>query len=96
MGFSEIILIGADYSTTAFKRFYDDHENIPQRTCKIDNESEMARAHTSMDVLSRYLNAKGKAVKIYNCSPLSELTQFVKLPLEDVLKSHHLRKKGVP
>ncbi|MFC1883443.1 hypothetical protein ACFL2O_01620 [Thermodesulfobacteriota bacterium] len=88
MGFSEIILVGADYSTTAFKRFYDDQEDGPQRIRKTDNESEMAKAHLSMNKLSKYLKNNKKAVKIYNCSPLSELTQFPKPPLEDVINKH--------
>lgn len=84
MGFSEIILCGADYPLGKYQNFYSNDPNAPPQGKPVENE--MLMAHHGFEVMLAELNKRDSKVRFYNCSPLSELNCFEKKPLEQVLK----------
>jgi len=89
MGFSEIILLGADYSLGEYKRFYEVSKNALTYKTHISQEGhhkEVLLAHKNFEKLKKYLSTLDKPVKIFNCSPLSDLKTFEKPSLKKVLK----------
>jgi len=86
MGFSEIILLGADYTIKNFGHFYDNTNSEIQHSIQIDHEQEVRLAHHGFDTLLRYLKRTKKSIKIYNCSLQSSLDHFQKRRLEDIIR----------
>jgi len=86
MGFSEIVLLGADYTLKGFKRFYELDNSLMLHSYKTDHEKEVKLAHYGFDELVKYLNRTKSQVKIYNCSSQSSLDHFPKCRLEDIIK----------
>ena len=84
MGFSEVVLLGADYSLHTYRHFYpeDQHKTLEQVNC----EDEMILAHAGFRVLTKYLRKAHHPTRIINCSPLSDLNFLKKGSLETVLK----------
>ena len=95
MGFSEIILLGADYTLGHYKRFHEGLKNEPGRKRQVTQEEhyqENLLAHKNFEKLKTYLSnlkkQSNKEVKIYNCSPLSHLKTFEKPDLKSVISLH--------
>lgn len=89
MGFSEIILLGADYSLGSYERFYTEKKSGLSHKKEMSQKQhhyENAIAHNSFNNLKHYLSGLQKPVKIYNCSPLSDLKAFEKVGLEQIIK----------
>lgn len=89
MGFKEIILLGADYSLKEYKWFYQAQEEKRPEWPEDLRMQEMLMAHLKFFKLKEYLSAYKPDVNIINCSPLSDLTMFKNLPLEDAIKKIH-------
>jgi hypothetical protein len=81
MGFTEIVLIGADFTLRDYRHFYAENEHLTLYKAK--SEPEMLLAHRGFRVLKPVLDEMG--VHVYNCSPSSDLTVFEKRTLEDAL-----------
>ena len=84
MGFSEIILVGADYSLENYKHFYPENEHKVIKF--IECEDEMAHAHQSFHFVKRFIEQNNNLPKIIDASPCSDLECFPKMTLEDALK----------
>lgn len=84
MGFSEIILVGADYSLKNYKHFYPESEHKVIKP--VECENEMVLAHQSFHVVKRFIEKNNNLPRIINASPRSDLEFFPKLSLEDALR----------
>jgi hypothetical protein len=84
MGFSEILLLGADYSLQNYQHFYP--ENQHKTVKNITWKNEMCRAHIGFNVLTQYLASLQNPARIINCSPSSDLQCLEKAPLEKVVR----------
>jgi hypothetical protein len=84
MGFSEVVLLGADYSLAAYRHFYSEDQH--KVLCKVDTEHEMVLAHEGFRVLAKYLRKSSRPVRIVNCSPSSDLKHLESAKLEDMLR----------
>jgi hypothetical protein len=84
MGFSEIILVGADYSLENFKRFYPENEHKVIKF--VDNGNEMIDAHQSFHFVKQFIEKNNNLPKIIDASPCSDLDCFPKIALEDAVK----------
>jgi hypothetical protein len=84
MGFSEILLLGADYSLQNYQHCYP--ENQHKTVKKIIWKNEMYRAHIGFDVLNQYLSGLQHSTRIINCSPSSDLQCLEKAPLGKVIR----------
>lgn len=85
MGFSEIILIGADYSLKNYQHFYPEGEHKVIES--VDCESEMVLAHKSFHFVKKFISENNNLPKIINASPCSDLECFPKMALEDAVRS---------
>lgn len=84
MGFSEIVLLGADYSLNNYRHAYSEkRHNTLRRT---NSEEEMISAHRSFDIVKETLSTLKQAPRIINCSPLSDLRCFPKKNLDEVIR----------
>lgn len=83
MGFSEIILVGADYSLTDYRHFYPEEEHKVIKP--VDCEDEMVLAHQSFAVVKQHLDSTGQTT-IINSSPGSDLPFFQKIALEQAVR----------
>ena len=86
MKFSQIILLGANYSLHRYRHFYPEteHKTVFAAT---HHEEEMRLAHHGFGRLLRFLQESEIPVEIYNCSPSSDLPHFPKAPLEKLIKN---------
>jgi hypothetical protein len=84
MGFSEILLLGADYSLQNYQHFYP--ENQHKTVKNVIWKNEMHRAHIGFNVLTQYLSSLQNPARIINCSPLSDLQCLEQAPLEKVVR----------
>ena len=84
MGFSEIILCGADYPLGEYRNFYTNQNGTPEQGNPVNNEMKMA--HHGFNVMLEELEKQKRDVKFYNCSPFSELECFEKKQLEQVIR----------
>lgn len=91
MGFSEIVLVGADYPRTGYRRFYTGRPDAPRALRESGHDAEMAIAHRRFDQLSRMVAALPTPVRIVNCSPASQLTQFERRRLDEVVAARRFR-----
>lgn len=89
MGFSEIILVGADYSLENYKHFYPENEHKVIKF--IECEDEMAHAHQSFNFVKRFIEQNNNLPRIIDASPCSDLECFPKQTLEDAVKITHNR-----
>jgi hypothetical protein len=85
MGFTEIVLVGADYPRHGYRQFYTGRPDAPRTLSESDHDAEMAIAHSRFDQLLRVLDALPFPVRIVNCSPNSELCQFERRRLDEVV-----------
>lgn len=85
MGFSEIILVGADYSLKSYKHFYPESEHKVIES--VDCENEMFQAHQSFHFVKEYIEKNNKLPKIIDASPYSDLECFPKMALEDAVRN---------
>jgi len=85
MGFSEIVLVGAEYPLSGYRRFYTGRAGAPRTLRESGHEAEMAIAHRRFDQLAKLIAALPNPVRIVNCSPDSQLTQFERRRLEEVV-----------
>jgi hypothetical protein len=95
MGFSEIVLLGADYPRSAYRRFYTGRSDALCTLSESNHEFEMSMAHCRFDQVLRLVLALPTPVRIINCSPNSELMQFERRLLEEVLDPQHIRRSPV-
>jgi hypothetical protein len=86
MGFTEIILLGADYPLKTYNHFYPETEHKVIISTRIDFQKEMVLARQGFQKFLERLEMRKKKVKVYNCSPLSELDCFEKRPLSMCLR----------
>ncbi|MCP5364411.1 MAG: hypothetical protein H6905_04150 [Hyphomicrobiales bacterium] len=84
MGFSEIVLLGADYSLNNYRHAYSEKHHNTLRTT--NSEEEMISAHRSFDIVKETLSTLKQAPRIINCSPLSDLRCFPKKNLDEVIR----------
>ena len=84
MGFSEVILVGADYSLENFKRFYPENEHKVIKF--VDNGNEMIDAHQSFHFVKQFIEKNNNLPKIIDASPCSDLDCFPKIALENAVK----------
>ena len=84
MGFSEIILVGADYSLKNYTHFYPDNEH--KIITPFECENEMVLAHQSFQVVKLFIEKNNNLPRIINASPSSDLEYFPKLSLEDAVR----------
>jgi hypothetical protein len=85
MGFSEVVLVGAEYPLSGYRRFYTGRAGAPRTLRESGHDAEMAMAHRRFDQLAKLIAALPNPVRIVNCSPDSQLTQFERVRLEDVV-----------
>jgi len=84
MGFSEIILVGADYSLQNYQHFYPESEHRVVKA--VDCENEMVLAHRSFEVLKCYIERHDNIPRIINASPQSDLSCFPEMSLAQALR----------
>lgn len=89
MGFTEIILLGADYSLKNYKHFYPESEHKVIES--VDCENEMLLAHKSFHFVKKFIEKNNNLPRIIDASPCSDLKCFSKMALEDALRAapHH-------
>ncbi len=85
MGFTEIILLGTDYPLESYGHFYPEADHKVLLSGRINFRKEMLLAREGFRVLLSTLKERKQNVKIYNCSPLSELECFEKKTLSEVI-----------
>jgi hypothetical protein len=89
MGYSRILLVGADYPLLDYRHVYEGLENAPMHfldRSQSGQQREMIIAHRQWHIWERYLKLQRPDVRIINCSIKSELTMWEKVPLEQALK----------
>lgn len=89
MGFTDIVIIGADYPLQQdYKRFYTGQDNAPDQKYRSQDSFhiEMVESHRMAARWAEYLKRCHPEVKVWNCSPTSELTVFEKKELRSVLR----------
>jgi len=84
MGFSEIVLLGADYSLKNYRHAYaeQEHNTLEPTDC----ESEMVLAHASFEIVAETLRRMKAPPRLVNCSPLSDLRSIEKDKLDTVIR----------
>ena len=85
MGYSEIILVGADYSLENYKHFYPENEHKVIKS--IECEDEMVDAHQSFNFVMKYIEENNNLPRIIDASPCSDLECFPKMAFEDAVKT---------
>ncbi len=93
MGFTEIVLLGADYSLKDYNWFYQSQNEKRPTWPEEKRIQEMLLAHKKFYLLKEYLTRFKPDTRIINCSPLSELKMFDKYLLEDIIKDSCIKKK---
>jgi hypothetical protein len=87
-GFTEVLLLGADFPRNGYRRFHTGSTDAPLQQARTlfsyEREMEIARFRASL--WRDYLVAKHPEVKVLNCSRGSELELFERADLRDVLR----------
>jgi hypothetical protein len=87
-GFTEILLLGADFPHHGYRRFHTGREDAPRQLEKplVIYETEMEVARFRASLWPEHLRRHHPSVRIINCSASSELEVFERADLASVLR----------
>jgi hypothetical protein len=87
-GFQEILLVGADFPLSDYRRFYTGESRVPTQVKRraSDYDVEMEIAHFRASLWARHIVEHHPGTRILNCSAFSELQAFERADLRQMVR----------